>query len=168
MPPFILPTMLSTTADHALRAVLFLARQRGTRLTSAEEIAHAIGAPSNYLSKVLHQLRRSGVVASSPGRQGGFSLAICPTQLTIADVVGQFEPAPATSRCLLGDRLCDPDTPCEAHSRWASIRQAYRIGLATTTIAELLSGDEPVGQRVEATRSARARIPRSIARSITK
>src|SRR4051812_14909049 len=50
------PTMLSQTADHALRALLAIARhadtRRGaTRPLRVEEIAELIGAPRNYLGK---------------------------------------------------------------------------------------------------------------------
>ena len=131
--------MLSTTADHALRAVLFLAQQPG-RVASSDEIARAIGAPRNYLSKTLNELRKAGVVESVAGRQGGFLLAIAGDRLSIADVVDQFEAPPGSVRCLLGHRPCDAKNPCVAHEKWSSITESYRVALEQTTIADLLAG----------------------------
>ena len=46
--------MISATSEYALRAALVLARQYGERSMRADEIADAIGAPRNYLAKILN------------------------------------------------------------------------------------------------------------------
>ena len=130
--------MLSVTADHALRAVLFLAREYGRRLVPAEEIAAAIGAPANYLSKTLGVLGKAGIVVSTAGRQGGFALAVAPHRLTLQHVVDVFESPLPSGRCLLGNRACNRDAPCSAHRRWTTIRLAYHDALRSTTVADLL------------------------------
>jgi Rrf2 family iron-sulfur cluster assembly transcriptional regulator len=130
--------MFSVTADHALRAVLFLGREYGHRFVPAEEIAASIGAPANYLSKTLGSLGKAGIVVSSTGRQGGFALAVAPHRLTLQHVVEVFETPLPSGRCLLGNRPCNRDAPCSAHRRWASIRLAYRDALRSTTVADLL------------------------------
>jgi Rrf2 family protein len=130
--------VLSTTADHALRAVLYLAQRPRGRVTSAGEIADAIGAPRNYLSKTLHTLTRAGVTTSVPGRGGGFALAVLPRRLTLAQLIGVFDDAEAPRRCLLGDRPCTSDRPCAAHQRWTQIHSAHDHALGSTTIADLL------------------------------
>ena len=128
--------MLSTTADHALRAVLFLAR-RPERKASADEIADAIGAPPNYLSKILHDLRKAGIVESVAGRQGGFWLAPGSEALSVAQIIDRFDAPPALTRCLLGDRPCNARVPCAAHDKWSAITRNYRAALERTTIAHL-------------------------------
>jgi len=130
--------VLSTTADHALRAVLYLAQRPRGEVASAIEIADAIGAPRNYLSKTLHTLTRAGVTTSLPGRGGGFALAVTPQRLTLARLIGVFDDAHTPHRCLLGDRPCTPDHACVAHQRWTQIHRAHDQALASTTIADLL------------------------------
>lgn len=130
--------MLSTTADHALRAVLYLAGQPAGRVTSADDVAEAIGAPRNYLSKTLNVLTKAGVTASVPGRRGGFFLAVAPNRLTLDRLVGLFDATKASPRCLLGNRRCSPDQPCAAHHRWTAIDRAREAALESTTIADLL------------------------------
>lgn len=132
--------MLSVTADHALRAVLFLGRENADRPRPAEEIARAIGAPANYLSKTLNALARAGILASSSGRQGGFSLAVPPHRLTLERVVAVFDRPSTPGRCLLGNRRCDRTDPCAAHRRWDGIAHTYLGALQTTTVADLLRG----------------------------
>jgi Rrf2 family protein len=130
--------MFSATADYALRAMLFLARQPAARIVPADEVARAIGAPRNYLSKILYELRKAGLVTSVAGRTGGFALAVDSRRLSVATVVDCFDTTPPATTCLLGNRRCDPAHPCVAHERWSTVKGRYRDALEGTTIAALL------------------------------
>jgi Rrf2 family protein len=130
--------MLSTTSDHALRAVLVLARYYGKRPVRASEIAEQTATPANYLGKTLNVLAKAGVVSSSRGPTGGFMLAEPPHTITLARVVDCFDEPRPQSRCLLGTAPCDPMRPCNAHARWTAVQQARRAPLAGTTVADLL------------------------------
>ena len=129
--------MLSCTSDYALRAVLVLAREHG-RPMRADEIADSTGAPRNYLSKTLNALAKAGVLTSSRGPLGGFSLAIAPESLTIARVIDCFETRKPQTQCLLGGGACNPAHPCSAHSVWSSITRTRREPLVSTTVADLI------------------------------
>jgi Rrf2 family transcriptional regulator, iron-sulfur cluster assembly transcription factor len=137
--------MLNSSADYALRAVLFLARHAPNGGQSrVEAIAAATGVPRNYLGKVLHALARARVVTSVRGPRGGFRLAKGPCELTVADVTDPFQQISDRAVCLLGNRPCDPDRPCDAHLRWRRMAQPVERFLHETTIAELVGPlDDP-------------------------
>ena len=139
--------MLSATADHAVRAMLVLARAR--RMMRADEIATATGAPQNYMAKTLNALARSGLVASSRGPAGGFALAVPATSITVARIVDLFDAPRLQTRCMLGNVPCDPKHPCAAHDVWKQIMRARREPLVTTTIADLV-GDSSVTTAIPA------------------
>ena len=134
--------LLSQTAEHALRAVLYLARHRDEGLVPANEIAHALGAPSNYLSKTLQRLAQERVLRSARGPKGGFELLIDPEVLSafhILDAVSdRVESLPT---CLLGDHPCDAGDPCEVHVRWTMLVQQILRPLEETSVADLLGGE---------------------------
>jgi Rrf2 family iron-sulfur cluster assembly transcriptional regulator len=132
-------TMLSATADHAIRAVLVLARARG-RVLSADEIAAATGAPQNYMAKTLNALAKSGLASSARGPAGGFTLAVPPASISIARIIDLFDTPRARTRCMLGNVPCDPANPCAVHECWSRVMQARREPLLSTTIADLLAG----------------------------
>lgn len=139
--------MLSITADHALRAVLLLARIPADHAMRADTVAEVIGAPRNYLAKTLNALAKAGIVRSARGPFGGFSLAIPPTELTVAQVTQIFDERPRTGICLLGKRPCDAANPCAAHNTWTAITESALDAIERTTIAELLGEARPdVGQ----------------------
>ena len=133
--------MLSATSDHAIRAILVLAREYGHQPVRADVIADAIGAPRNYLAKTLNALAKQGLVTSARGPLGGFTLAVAPDQLTLARVVDCFDEPRPQAKCMLGRSPCDPLRPCDVHLRWTEITQARRAPLNATTIAALLQSD---------------------------
>ena len=138
--------MLSATSDHALRALLVLARAR--RVMRADEIAKATGAPQNYMAKTLNALARAGIVASARGPAGGFALAVPAASLTLARVVDLFDTPRAQTRCMLGTVPCDPAHPCAAHDCWTRVMRARREPLLSTTVADLLAGDAAVSAAI--------------------
>jgi Rrf2 family protein len=132
--------MLSQSAEYALRAMVHLAEQDGeeTRMQS-DEIADVLGLPRNYLSKILHELVRSGLLKSTRGPKGGFTLAEPPDQITLERIVGVFDPQLLADerRCLMGQEICSDDEPCPAHNRWKAVSLGVRVFFSETTLAEL-------------------------------
>lgn len=59
--------MITRTGLHAVRAMVVLARLPEGACAGAVGIAREIGAPPNYLSKLLQGLARA--VAKGPGRR---------------------------------------------------------------------------------------------------
>ena len=132
--------MVSRTAEHAIRAVLYLARRAGEAPVAVEAIAAALGAPRNYLSKTLHALTKHGIVEGVRGVRGGFRLAVDPAALPLSRIVALFDEPRATGMCMLGGRRCDARVPCAAHLRWTAIAEAAHAPLRATTVADLVDG----------------------------
>jgi Rrf2 family transcriptional regulator, iron-sulfur cluster assembly transcription factor len=131
--------MLSQTAEYALRATLYLARDHQTRRpVTADAIARALGAPANYMSKTLNVLARAGILIGMRGPTGGFMLVRDPAHLTVGDVVGTFDEPAARPMCLLGGQPCNAEYPCQAHVQWTRMTADMRRPLSTTTLADLL------------------------------
>ena len=131
--------MISQTAEHALRAVLYLAGHPDAGPLKVDDIARALGAPRNYLSKTMHALASHGIVTSTRGPQGGFVLRVPPAELRLASLRALFDPPRTSGVCLLGGRPCTDEAPCHAHFRWKGIREASLAPLRDTTIADLLA-----------------------------
>lgn len=133
--------MISKTEEYALRAAVHLARHASEHPCRAHEIAEKTGIPANYLSKVLHQLARTGLVTSERGRGGGFRLARAPGRIRLGEVVKPFESAEDWRRCVLGRPECSDGHPCGAHEAWKKVRAARERFFAKTTLADVL--DDP-------------------------
>jgi Rrf2 family transcriptional regulator, iron-sulfur cluster assembly transcription factor len=134
--------MLSQTSEHALRAVLYLARHSEAGSIPADTVARALGAPRNYLAKTLNVLARRGILASLRGPTGGFRLAADADAISLYAVVEPFEEPRLNPVCMLGDRPCDRTDPCGVHGRWTAVMEDVWAPLRTTTIAMLLAEPE--------------------------
>lgn len=102
--------MISSTAEYALRAVVHLAMHPDAPCTS-KEIAETTKAPPGYVSKVLQDLARAGLVVAQRGPNGGFSLALPPERISVLDAINAVDPIRRITTCPLGipshgTRLC--------------------------------------------------------------
>ena len=135
--------ILSKTGLHAVRAMVALAKLPAGTYAGAARIAQDIGAPPNYLSKLLKALAEKGLVESQKGLGGGFRLARDARQITLLDVVEPIEHVRRWSGCILGRSECSEVEPCAIHHRWKAVRDAYLRMLEQTTIAQLVARGEP-------------------------
>ena len=104
-----------------------------------KEMAEALEVPRNYLSKILHRMAQMGLLTSTRGRGGGFTLSRAPDMVTLGEVIACLEPADATeTRCLLGRPECSDDHPCTAHRRWCVLRGEVDHFFNATTLADLV------------------------------
>lgn len=127
--------MLPKTAEYALRAVVWLAREP-SRAASANHLAEHTQIPRRYLHKVLQDLVHGGLVRSQPGPGGGYALALPPNKLTILDVVNAVAPLERIQRCPLG--LSSHTSLCPLHRELDNVYAAAEKALARVTIAKLL------------------------------
>lgn len=130
--------MLSQTAEYALRATLYLARQPAGEIVAVTQIADALAMPTNYLAKTLGAMTRGGILKSKRGPRGGFCLAADPSTLAIATIFRTVDPAPTQAMCLLGGRLCNAAEPCASHHLWSAVLDRAEAAFGETTVAALL------------------------------
>lgn len=133
--------MLPKTAEYALRAVVWLARDPG-QSASADHLAEHTKVPRRYLHKVLQDLVRGGVVRSQPGPGGGYALAQQPEKLTILAVVNAVAPLERIHACPLG--LPSHTSLCPLHHELDQVYAATERALGRVTIARLLHSKDPI------------------------
>jgi len=97
-------------------------------------MSQTLGIPRNYLSKILHELTRGGLLESTRGPRGGFTLARDPASIVLTDVIDQFDDITGTSRCLLGRPQCSDGNPCPAHERWKELSGSVMAFFQDTTV----------------------------------
>lgn len=129
---------LSKTAEYAIRAVLFLARESDQKAALAREIAQHEAIPAEYVSKVMRRLVRAGFVRSRPGLGGGFLLVKDPATFTLADIVDTFDGPIALNDCLVCGDACPREPICEVYPVWKKAREGFVAALSEQTIAELV------------------------------
>jgi len=79
--------MISKKCEYALKAVLALSRQAGSKPMTIHQIATAQDIPERFLEAILRDLKQSGLTESIRGKDGGYKLTRTPTDITPGDVV---------------------------------------------------------------------------------
>jgi Rrf2 family protein len=147
--------MISKTGRHALNALVELARLTDGQYAGAGSVAREIGAPINYLGKLLQDLARVGLVESQKGLGGGFRLARDPRQITLFDIADPIDHVSRWDGCFMGRGSCSDDAPCALHRRWGRVRDGYLKMLKETTLADLTRA--PIVTASSAGRQAKTR-----------
>jgi Rrf2 family transcriptional regulator, nitric oxide-sensitive transcriptional repressor len=133
--------MISQTAEYALRAIVYLAENE-TRPCTIQEIAPATQIPAGYLSKVMQELAKRGVVQSQRGLRGGFRLAVPAEDISVYDVVQAVDPIQRITRCPLNKpehRTCLCPLHRELDAAAARTEEAFR----RAPISEMVNAAAP-------------------------
>jgi len=128
--------MLTRTSEYALRAMIHLAQNEPDWPITGREIAAAATIPAKYLSKILGDLVRVGVLESTPGRRGGFRFVSPAKETKLYDVLAPFEQL-EQKRCPFGNAQCSDEEPCLAHDRWKQVLATHKRFLQGTTIYDV-------------------------------
>lgn len=129
--------MLSMTAQYALRAFVYIAAQDAKHPVLAKEIAAKTGVPSHYLSRILRDAVRAGLLESARGVGGGFRLTRPRSKIKLFDVLSPFDDVLDRSKCPFGQPRCNDAHPCGFHDYWKPIKSAYREMLEKTTLDDI-------------------------------
>ncbi|MEU6430577.1 Rrf2 family transcriptional regulator [Microbispora sp. NPDC046973] len=113
---------------------------------SIRRLAAWFDLPQEYLKKRLQPLARAGILVSTPGVRGGWSLARPPERITVMDVVTAVEGPLEAFRCTeirkrgVSGRDAGPefDRPCGISGLMRRAELAWRRELAGRTIADLM------------------------------
>ncbi len=130
--------MISKTGLHAVKALALLAGLQDGDFIGTTRIADEVGAPPNYLGKLLQQLASEGLVESRKGFGGGFRLNRQPDRIPLYDVIEPIDRVSKWKGCFLGRSSCSDSSPCAVHDRWSRVRSEYLEFLRNTSVADLL------------------------------
>jgi len=131
---------INRQTDYAVRVVLALAKYgEGTRLSSAA-IQQEMLIPKAFMSRIVAQLARDGLVNTYAGRDGGLMLPRPASQITLKDVVEAFEGPILLSECMQakGEDDCPFRSNCPVRSKWGRVQVAMMREMASITFEDLV------------------------------
>jgi Rrf2 family protein len=132
---------LSARVDYALRAASELAAADGPR--TVEQLSAAQRIPNKYLESILGELRRSGLLRSQRGPEGGYRLARPAAEISIADVIRSLDGELANVRGSRPENLAYDGAASALQEVWIALRASERSILEGVTLANVASGELP-------------------------
>ena len=140
---------LSTNADYAVRAVYELARHEPGEVVPTHVIAVAQDMPESYLTKVVQQLARAGLVRTLRGSHGGVVLARGAAEISVCEVFEAIEGPVRLRRCRQRAMPCG-DERCGTHDLWLTIETLLSRELQNVSFAALAADASKQGGRLAA------------------
>jgi FeS assembly SUF system regulator len=144
---------MSKLTDYGTMVLAQLAASdRG--LTTAGQLAKATHLALPTVSKLLKALVHAGLVLSTRGVQGGYTLARPADSISAADILDALEGPVALTECSSSSGGCDLESYCRVGSAWQRINRSIRTALEGVSLADLQHRRAPLPNLREELRTA--------------
>jgi len=132
---------LSKLSDYAVVVLGTLNAHKGEPM-SAAQVALFSMLPEPTVAKVLKLMSATGLVESSRGVNGGYSLNRSAEDVSVFDIVSAIEGPVALTACVDGGdggSGCAMEHHCAFSGRWESVNKAVQDALRGVRLSDLLT-----------------------------
>lgn len=129
---------ISTKGRYGLRILLDLALHENSSPRMIRDIAESQNISEKYISRLIIELRKAGMVQSVRGAKGGYRLARIPKYLTVLDVVEVMEGPIAIVDCIDSPGMCLRQDLCAAREIWMRLNREIRESLGKISLQDLV------------------------------
>ena len=159
---------LTTKGRYAVTAMLDLALHQARGPISLSDISRRQGISLSYLEQLFARLRREGLVVSTRGPGGGYSLSRPANSIAVGAVVVAVDEKVDSTRCG-GLSNCHNDERCLTHELWSGLSDQISGFLNGITLEHLVgrNGVQSVAQRQDRVMSQQVNVVgRKLARGV--
>jgi len=128
---------LTSKGRYAVTAMLDLALHADKRPVTLADISGRQGISLSYLEQLFTRLRKQGLVSSTRGPGGGYSLSRSAHDIPVADVVAAVDESVDATRCG-GKGDCQDGKRCLTHDLWAELSDQVYSFLSGITLGQLV------------------------------
>jgi Rrf2 family transcriptional regulator, iron-sulfur cluster assembly transcription factor len=135
--------IFSKSFGYAVRGVLYIAlMQDEKRYVQVEEIAARLSVPRHFMGKIMKKMVKEGVLISTKGPAGGFSVTKDTMNVSMLRLIDITEGLSTFHSCALRQVECSALNPCPVHFRIEEVRSKLKDILANTHIKDLMGEDK--------------------------
>ncbi len=129
---------LNTTSQYAIRIVTFIVQNGSNNKYNAKDIAENLSIPYKYLTKIMSLLVEGGILVSSRGREGGYSIEKELNTIKIGDILEAMQESLHQEECVLGNGPCNKKEKCTLHNKWITTKKAMQEMFVNTTLEDMI------------------------------
>lgn len=131
---------LSTKGRYGLRAMIDLADFSEEMPQSIANIAARQSISDSYLEQLMAKLKKSGLVTSIRGAQGGYVLAKESSQISVGDILRALEGdlSPVNCSGIKGEEGCSGSRTCVTKNVWKRIDDSIQNAVDGIYLSELV------------------------------
>ncbi len=142
---------ITTWAEYGVICALHLARRSTDGPVTGRDIAAREKLPGDYVEQILLRLRRAGIVASTRGAKGGYTLARASDEITVREIITAAELVTFDLHCEshpLTEERCAESCDCSIRPVWMMLQKRIDEVLEGVRLSDLLGAEASVRERV--------------------
>lgn len=134
---------VTSKGRYALRVMLDLARHPDEGYISLKTIAERQDISMKYLEAIVGSLKKAGLVDSSRGKEGGYSLLRPPEEYSVGEILRCTEDKLAPVSCITAEGVaCAQASACLTLPMWRELDELTNAYLDTVSLRDLLTGEK--------------------------
>ena len=138
--------MISQRARYAFKALFFIAKMKDGAAAQSRDIAASETIPQAFLEQILNELKRSGLLLSRRGKDGGYRLARPADAISMADVLRLMDGPVAPLRCLSRTAYrpcidCKNEAECTLRHVFADVFETVLQVLETRSLQQAIDSN---------------------------
>ncbi len=133
---------VTSKGRYALRVMLDLAAHQDEGCISLKTIADRQGISMKYLEMIVGALKRAGLVESTRGKDGGYTLSRAPGEYRVGEILRCLEDNLSPVSCIKSGSIdCARAGLCLTVPMWMELDGLINDYLDNVSLADLISGD---------------------------
>ncbi len=137
---------LTTRGRYAVTAMLDLALRGDRGPISLAEISERQLISLSYLEQLFAKLRRNGLVKSTRGPGGGYSVARDLTEISVSDIIGAVNESVDATNCGGKANCHGQDGQCLTHDLWEGLSRQIEQFLSGISLQQLIEQKNVVAE----------------------
>ena len=138
---------ISTKGRYGLRALVDIAISSREEPVSLSEIALRQNISISYLEQLIAKLKKAGIVNSSRGAKGGYSIAKSPDEISVGDILrvleGNLDPVSCAEITGEGE-TCSGSELCVTKYVWKRISDSIKNTVDSLMLSELIKESDRI------------------------
>ena len=139
---------MTSQEEYGLRCLLRLGREGDGGSLTIAELSRQEGISAPNVAKMMRILRKAGLVTSTRGKEGGYTLARAPERINLGEALavlgGRIFDSRFCERHAGTVRLCTNTPDCSIRSVWRVLQDVVDGVLGRMTLKDLLATEEQV------------------------
>ncbi len=128
---------LSTKTRYGLKAIYEIGMHEKSPI-ALNTIASKHEISLSYLEQIIALLKKDGLIRSTRGPHGGYSLAKPPEKIYVGDIIRALEGSYAPTECVEENDLCNLRTSCVTHYVYKKINDSITEVVDHMTLKDLM------------------------------
>ena len=129
---------ISTKGRYGLIAIMDMAIFSKSDIVTLKSISERQNISERYLEQIFSSLKKSGLVQSVRGAQGGYLLSKEPKDITVGDILVVLEGPVSLSDCVMDEDICENSGKCVTKIVWEKMKKGIEDVINSITLQDMI------------------------------